>query len=325
MNYEDWSNMGKSVWRNAHKILILFLIGYAQYAATYAYPLFFGDLFAPLLRGFGLCFMGLGIGLLGQTLIETNRSSKELVEDAINNKNIASAVVYVGRRVLLVIIMMLFVTASRADAPPTAAAAKLPILKQELSAYWPELKQRSFVGAQVEQETCISLTHSKCWNELAELKTPREHGVGLGQLTVAYDAQGKVRFDTMATLKAKHPKELAALSWQNWKDARLQLRALALMQRDQCAVIKDYASERDHLDFCMAAYNGGLGGLNSDRLSCRATKGCDASKWFGNVENTSLKSKTIIPGYGRSAFQINREYVKNIDVVRQPRYLILNT
>lgn len=129
----------------------------------------------------------------------------------------------------------------------------------------------------------------------------------------------------MADMKAKYPKELAGLDWSNWKDARLQLRALVLMDRDLCSQIKNTKTEKDRLLMCLAAYNGGRAGLESDRSSCRAKPGCDPGVWYGNVELTSLKSKVAMTGYGgQSPFSINRGYPKTIDQIRQKRYVVLN-
>jgi len=72
--------------------------------------------------------------------------------------------------------------------------------------------------------------------------------------------------------------------------------------------------------FTFSAYNGGFGGVLKDRVLCSKTPGCDSSKWLGNVENTSFRSRTSVKGYGQSFFDINRGYVRNIMVVRSPKY-----
>lgn len=128
----------------------------------------------------------------------------------------------------------------------------------------------------------------------------------------------------MGELKAKYPKELGGLSWDNWTDPRLQIRALVLKDRDACRRIRDTATQNDNMLMCMAAYNGGVGGLNNDRTLCRAKPGCNPGLWYGHVEHTSYKSRTVIPGYGKSPMEINREYVYNIDKIRRPRYLRLD-
>lgn len=230
----------------------------------------------------------------------------------------------------ILIVFMLAVGATVANAqtklpePPAAAKAKLPILVQELDAYWPALTMRDFIGGQIEQESCIHLKHRFCWSEKAQLKTPREQGVGLGQLTRAFHPDGRVRFDAMGELKAKYPRELRYLTWDNWSDARLQLRAVVLKDRDICKNIKNTATEKDQMLMCLVAYNGGPGGLKRDRVACSGKSGCNPALWYGHVELTSLKSRVKMVGYGRSPYEISREYPKTIDHIRRKRYHSLN-
>jgi hypothetical protein len=313
-----------SLKRNGVKIFILALIGHTLLRLVNDVPEALGDIYAPLFRGFGITSWGVAVGFFMQCLIDPHVSTQEIVKQAVHEKNTAASLVFLGRCILLMAVLFLMATASRADTLPANAVANIPILKEEINTHWPDLKFGSFLGAQIEQETCVSLKSKRCWSEDAQLLTSREQGVGLGQLTRAFRADGSIRFDAMAELKAKHPKALEGLSWSNWKNARLQLRAVVLKDKDTCLAIKNAATQKDNILMCMAAYNGGLGGLNNDRTSCRATPGCDHRKWYGNVENTSFKSKTIIPGYGRSPFQINREYVSTIDKVRRTRYLGLD-
>ena len=112
------------------------------------------------------------------------------------------------------------------------------------------------------------------------------------------------------------------MSWQHWDDPRLQLRAGILKSKTMAAKITGAKDQYNRLAFLASAWNGGMGGLSNDRLSCRAVKGCDPSVWFGNVELHSLKSKVDIPGYGtgQNPFNINRTYVKNLLLLYRPKY-----
>lgn len=316
--------VSQSLRRNVIKLTALLFFGFLAVWLTESYPMSFGETGAPLVRGFGICFLGLAAGFLGLCILDPHVSSQQLVEESLKNNNTAAGLVFVGRSILLALVLILMATSARANQPPAAAVAKLPILKQELEKHWPALTSRDYIGAQIEQETCITLKHSSCWNENAQLLTHREQGVGLGQLTRAFYPDGRLRFDAMAELKARYPKELENLSWESWRSIRLQLRAVVLKDRDLCASIRNAATEKDRMQMCMAAYNGGFGGLSNDRLACRAKPGCDHTRWFGHVEHTSMKSKLRMKGYGRSPFEINREYVHTIERVRRPRYALLN-
>lgn len=313
--------------RSFWQCLVILLIGVVCIQVAERVPQALGELFAPLVRGFGLVAVGVAVAKAVLNVLDPYSSTKQLVEEALRDKNLASGLVYIGRSVLMCVVIVVMCSASRAatlEAPPQAVAL-FPTLKAEQQAYWSELKNPSYLAAQIEQETCASLKNSKCWNYLAELKTSREHGVGLGQLTIAYSAAGTVRFDALTELVQHHPKDLKGFSWSNWKDPRLQVRGVILKDRDTCNRITNTKTQADLVAMCMSAYNGGFTGLSNDRLSCRAKAGCDAGVWFGNVELTSIKAKTVIPGYGgQSPFSINRTYVQNVMNVRRGRYVHLD-
>jgi hypothetical protein len=201
------------------------------------------------------------------------------------------------------------VAAWGSELPPNAVQY-LPILQAEEAARWPTLPLPSALGAQVEQETCISLRSKGCWNPRTELKTSREYGFGLGQLTKTS------RFDAWAEVKGMDP-SLKSWKWEDRYDPTLQLRALVVKDRFN---FERFPASEGQLAFALAAYNGGLGGTLGDIKLCQHTEGCDPSLWFGNVERTSLKQKTKVQGYGQSFFGINRGYVRNVLIERRPKY-----
>lgn len=217
----------------------------------------------------------------------------------------------------IILSSLVFASSTFAQAVPENAKKYLPLLKAEQQRYWPSLHQPSILAAQVEQESCISLKHSRCWNPRAELRTTRERGVGFGQITKT------ARFDALAELKAQYPKELAGWSWgsSSLYDPAYQMRALILMDLRNYKVIVGTKNQSERVAMTLASYNGGLGGLMSDRSVCSATPGCDRSVWFGHVEHTSRKSKAKSHGYGKSFFEINREYPVNVMFVRRPKYV----
>ncbi|MCW5648341.1 MAG: hypothetical protein KIS62_01210 [Ramlibacter sp.] len=317
-----------SLRRGMPRIILLVAIGAANLLVSYM-PTLAGitggvmPLLAPLCYGAGLVFLGLAGGDFALRILQPRIDGQDMAMHARRNNCTASALVYLGRCILAAAVLLLMVTASRAEAPPAAAVALLPVLKAEQVAHWPGMPLPSALGAQVEQETCITLRHRMCWSPRAELKTSREQGVGLGQLTRTWRADGSQRFDAMAEIVASFPRELAGLSWQNRYDVRLQLRALVLKDQQGYRQVLGAATEADRLAMAFAAYNGGAGGLAGDRRACAATPGCDVGRWFGHVERTSLKAKTAASGYGKSFFEINREYVRNIMVTRRVRYLSL--
>lgn len=203
---------------------------------------------------------------------------------------------------------------------PEGAKKYAPVLRMQLFYKWHDLQRGSTIAGQVEQESCITLKHKKCWNPTAELKTEREYGFGLGQITIAYHKDGTERFNNFKELK-KLDKDLLGWKWENRFDPTYQF--IALIALDVSIYDKLPApilGEDNRLAFTLAAYNGGLGGTLQDRRLCVHTAGCNPNIWFSNVELYSMKQKTKIKGYGKSFFDINREYPKNILYVRRKKY-----
>lgn len=185
------------------------------------------------------------------------------------------------------------------------------LLNSAIDGYWPDLSMRTFIPAQVEQESL--------WNPRAELCVPkptcsRERGVGFGQFTIT------PKMNVFEEVKRMHP-DLKDWAWEDRYNPRLQLIAI---------VVKDKALYRNcrplmsndwgGLACTASSYNGGFGGFTADRRLCGNTKGCNPQVWTGNIEVTSLKAKKALAGYGKSFFEINREYVGYVMRTRSPKY-----
>lgn len=202
---------------------------------------------------------------------------------------------------------------------PPLAYTFAPLLVMVQALLWPAAPQPEVMAAQIERETCITLTHRTCWSPRAELKTSRENGVGFGQVTRAFNADGSLRFDKQAELRAAHP-ELRDWTWGRRYDPMLQLQGLVLMDRTGYARWGRLATtEQDAWGFTLSGYNGGDGGVGKDRLLCAKVPGCDPARWFGNVELHSTKSRAKWQGYGESPYSINRGYVRQV-LRRAPEY-----
>lgn len=238
--------------------------------------------------------------------------SKALLRSA-REGNTAAAVAWLGMAILTGLLFLAFASVARAAGPPECALPLLPVLQQEAAAHWPEASSVAALAGQVEQETCPSLTHRKCWNPRTELKTGREYGFGLGQLTVTK------RFDNFAAAR-KLDLTLRDWQWRDRYDARRQLRAMILMNRGNYRRLALVETPRERLAMALAAYNGGMGGVLSDRRVCASVEGCNPDLWFGHVERHSLKAKVAARGYGKSFFEINREYPRNILGFRRQHY-----
>jgi hypothetical protein len=205
---------------------------------------------------------------------------------------------------------------------PAPAKALMPLVVSTIDSTWPDIPNKEYIPALIELESCISLKHSRCWNTKSELKTARERGVGLGQITVAYKADGSVRFDALQDNKRLDAR-LKDLNWNNVTErADLQIVMITRMvQSSYTRLLKVVGSPSVALDMADSAYNGGLGGVLNARMKCSLTKGCNPNIWFKNVELTCAKSNVPMPGYGgRSPCSINTEHVYHTRVLRAAKY-----
>ena len=225
---------------------------------------------------------------------------------------IAIAIMFVG-------LLVVFAPRAHAETLPAGALKYGPMLKAEQQKYWPDHPRPEVLAALVEQESCISLTHSKCWSPKAQLKTAREEGAGVGQVTRAYRKDGTLRFDTLADMRSKYA-PLADWNWQNVYDRPdLQLRALVLLSKESN---QPFRETPDMLAFGDAGYNGGVNDVKRERRACALSAGCDPRFWFDNVERHCLKSKEPIYGK-RSACDINRGHVAVVIHVRPGKYRMM--
>ena len=203
--------------------------------------------------------------------------------------------------------------------PPQAYSYRLTI-KNELNTYFREIPHWNYIPSLIEHESCISLTHSRCWNPRSQLKTSREEGAGLGQLTRAYNSDGTLRFDSLEEMRKKYYAELKELKWETiYSRPDLQIRTMILMVRDIYNMLYAVEDKDNRLQMSDAAYNGGLSGLLKERRACGLASNCDPNIWFNHVEKYCLKSKKALYG-NRSACDINRQHVYDVYIVRMPKY-----
>lgn len=203
---------------------------------------------------------------------------------------------------------------------PIQAPAMLKIVNIEQIKFWPAMPTPWYFGGLIEQESCLSLTHSKCWNPRSQLKSAREEGAGLGQITRAYKTDGSIRFDSLQAMIAQHNAELKEMSWSNvYIRPDLQIRTMLLMTRDNYKQLFKVANPNERLNMSDAAYNGGMSGVYKQRLQCGLKKNCDPQVWFKNVGSICVKSLKPLYG-GKNACDINTEHVFNVRYLRMNKY-----
>ena len=219
----------------------------------------------------------------------------------------------------LVISTMSFAQNVKTYIPPQAFAYKETI-RNELTEYFPSIYDFNYVPALIEHESCISLKHSKCWNSQSKLSTKRELGIGLGQVTKAYNPDGSIRFDSLSNMKAIYKEELKEASWSNIQyNPNIQIRIIVLMLRDDYKKLYSVKDEKVRLQMTDSSYNGGIRDVHRARRACGLAKGCDPQLWFDHTEKHSVKSNRILYG-NRSAKDINNQHVRDVFFTRLPKY-----
>lgn len=208
---------------------------------------------------------------------------------------------------------------------PKNAYTFLPLVKQESIRLMPEMPTPQYFASLIEHESCVSLKSKKCWSPTSELRTRRERGAGLGQLTVAFHEDGSVRFDSLGDLRRAHMRELKELSWSNiTQRPDLQIRALVLMIDKNYDSLYQIPDHQERLAMSDVGYNAGLGRVKKNRLKCSLSQGCDASKWFYHTENHCTASTKPLYA-GRSACDIMNHHPRDVLLTRMNKYTLYFT
>lgn len=203
--------------------------------------------------------------------------------------------------------------------PPQAFRFK-NIIKNELDLYFSELYNYNYLPSLIEHESCISLTHSKCWNSMSRLKTKREEGAGLVMITRAYREDGSLRFDKLTEMRNLYKEELKDAKWETiYQRPDIQIRIAILILREDYKKLYSVKDPEIRMHMTDAAYNGGINGVLKERRICGMAKDCNPNIWFGHVEKYSSKSNKILYG-NRSATDINRHHVRDVFYNRLPKY-----
>jgi len=208
---------------------------------------------------------------------------------------------------------------------PVKAKELAPIIVSEVATIIPEYNRPYYFQSLIEHESCVALCGNgywarRCYSPVSELKTKREQGVGFFQLTRTFRKDGRIRWDIVATLKKKHPKELHELNWDNIKQRPdLQIKAGLLLWRDNYRKLASTIPVEERVYFADSIYNGG-GYVYKERRICKLRKGCDPDVWFDNVELIKdVRGKKKLYG-NRTAWDINRHHVKDVTKTRIDKY-----
>lgn len=204
---------------------------------------------------------------------------------------------------------------------PEQAMQYLPVLSTQVKDVMPGFHAPEYFGALVEHESGCPGIKSMCWNPKARLKSAREEGAGLSQITRAYKEDGSLRFDALAETRKLDPRGLNELRWDTvYERPDLQLRVMVVMTRQNWNRVGKLTQDPNYqLKLTDLSYNAGFGRVLNDMRACSTTAGCDAQKWEGHVEQTCTASKKALYG-NRSACDISRHHVTDVVNTRMPKY-----
>lgn len=203
---------------------------------------------------------------------------------------------------------------------PSQAFEYFDTIKKEQERIIPDFAYPHYFAGLIEHESCISLTHSKCWNPKSQLKSKREEGAGLSMITRTWNEDGSQRFDTLADLRRAHMQELKELSWSNvYQRPDLQVRSMIILVRTNYKALYQMEDTYQRLAAADSAYNGGLGGVKKQRQICGLKADCNPQTWFDQLEKIIVKSTKPLYA-GRSADTINKHHVQDVLKIRMPKY-----
>lgn len=260
-----------------------------------------------LLIGLGSCVLAVLLAHLARkALFDYPEADMRRLFAKAGETSVGSGLALVALALVLSALLALFGRQAHAAGIPPQAEPLLPVLHAEIQREWPTHPLPGYFGGLIEHESGPCPTGRKCWKPTAQLKTAREEGAGLGQLTRAWAADGRLRFDALQEMRQAHP-ALAELDWATiYQRPDLQLRAIVLKSRGDWQWLG-----QPSLEFVDLAYNAGRGRVSQDRRACAMTAGCDPARWAGHVERTCTAGRQPIYGT-RSACDISRHHVADV-------------
>jgi hypothetical protein len=204
---------------------------------------------------------------------------------------------------------------------PEQCKQLVPYVKSEAGKFMPAYPHQPYFSSLMEHESCIHLKHKRCCSPKSEFVTARERGAGVGMLTIAYRADGSVRFDALTDLRNKYKNHLHELSWNNITSRPdLQVRGVILLFKDSHDRLLSVKDSFERTKMADSAYNGGISAVLKARVACGIAKECDPQKWEKNTERYIVKSTKALYA-GRSALDINLHHVKDVTIVRYGKYV----
>lgn len=194
-------------------------------------------------------------------------------------------------------------TPGPAKAPATSPAMNrarkyLPELADVIERHWNSAPLRHVMAGKIEQESS--------WREKATLRTSRELGRGLAQMTITWKKDGTERFNVY-----RDAVKIAALKQWDWENdpynVRYQLTYSVMTDRGNFSRVRPYAADEEQAwKMALVCYNAGVGRWLKRRSNAK-TAGLPVDRWDNGLE-LAYGNKEMTMLYNRPLWQAVNEY-----------------
>lgn len=113
MKFKENNDMFWAVKRGAPRIAVMAGMGFCFFLLARFEPHALGPVMAPSFLALGVTFMSLAISDLALRVLQPGVDGQNAAKEALNNKNTAAGLVYLGRSLLAAVVMLMVVSASR--------------------------------------------------------------------------------------------------------------------------------------------------------------------------------------------------------------------
>lgn len=195
--------------------------------------------------------------------------------------------------------ILLLSAAATCHADALSRAQKyLPLYRELLNEHWFGMPLPHLPCGQVEQESS--------WKPRATLKTSRELGRGLAQMTIAYRSNGSERFNIYR--EAVRWKALKRWDWQSAPyNERYQLTFMILQDRMNFGMMRPmFRDDVEAWKATLVCYNAGRGRVLARRAIARS-RDSPTDRWTGGLD-AAHGPKEDRRLYGRPLWQAVNEY-----------------
>lgn len=162
---------------------------------------------------------------------------------------------------------------------------------------WDNISNRYYIAGQIEKESR--------WQVNAELKTSREYGFGLSQITITE------RFNNFKTATEKY-RALKDWKFEDRYNPTYQMTYIVLEDKNNFYQMKKlFSTIKDTWAGTLVCYNAGKGTVLQRRALCKKTDNCNWTIWFGGLDSVKIQyeSRKL---YGRDLGDMRNDYPYSI-------------